>query len=629
MRRSLLPWIILGSLIIILVNIIWFAVPAWRQQPAGLWITALAGGIGVLALIAEVVTSRRARPDPPAETATPPPTPAAQPLPAAESADGPRFTQRGDPRFSITAPPTDFVGREEELQALLADFDRGALITSANGSAGVGLTALAYRLAQVLAERFPDGCLEINLQGAAPTLIEPTDPVEVQRRLLRPFCEERQLPEDPNALNKLYRKIFAKHSVLLLLDNAAGESQLRRLLPRSPSAAIVTSRAELFMSRGGLYPLKLTGLRPEDGRALLGNIVPELGQESPGVLSKLAERFEYNPLGLKIAGALLRAPYNWLPRTLLRRAEEARKRLVALRTEDDPNISATVALDLIYDVLSPELRNSFESLAVFPYPFTLSAAAAIWGLNVQDADKIMIALVRSNLVDYYPDRDTYMLHDLTRLYAQEILLGQMERAREILARYAHYTLREAALANAHYRKNDTDADEAHLRFTQNWPHLWTAWTRYSDERAGWPQPSDADRWVCDFPIRVRHGLQVMLPTADRLPIVERALAAAQRLGDRKVQGIHLGTLGRIHTHLGNQSRALEYHEQHLQIAYELKDRHGEADALMHVGLACGALGDVQRAQESWRQALRLFGIIGDPRAQRVKMWLEELEKRSA
>jgi len=314
---------------------------------------------------------------------------------------------------------------------------------------------------------------------------------------------------------------------------------------------------------------------------------------------------------------------------LLTRAAEVQKRLAALRSANDPNLTPIIALDLTYDILSATLRPRFEALAVFPFPFTQIAAAAIWKTDAPETTTTLNELVHYNLLDYYPDSNTYTLHDLTRFYAEELLLGQHDLTRSVLARYAVYTFEEALRANQLYRKGGDDLATGLRRFAANWPHLWTAWQRMSGTTPGWLTPEGVDRWLCDFPVHLNDLLNITLPQEERLPLFEHALEAARRLKDRKAEGKHLSILGRLYSSNNDTAKALSYHEKHLQIAYELRDRYGEADALMNIGLASGALGNIDRVRESWRQSLALFDMIGDPRAEQVRAWLTALKQKTA
>ena len=456
------------------------------------------------------------------------------------------------------------------------------------------MTALARRLGvRIWPKTIPDGCLEIDLRGGMPDLMEPLDTVEAQRRLLRPFYLDESLPEDPQALNKLYRKTFSDNKVLLLLDNAAGAAQLRRLMPRKPSAAIVTARVE-FPVLAKLYPFTLRGLQADEARALLTTVAPQCARLPQRMVNRIVERFGDSPLMLRIAGALLREPFAWTPRELLDHYDTARKRLTALRAAD-VNLGVSVVLELIYEALPEDLRSYFEALAVFPAPFTKTAAAAVWNVDMNTADEMLVTFVRSNLVMYYPDLDTYALHDTVALYAQELLLGQPQRARGVVARFAHYALAEAGFADEYYRAGGIYAEEGLLRYVAIWPHLWTAWLRMSDADPGWVRPNDADVWLSDFPTRTQSLLELMLPSTVRLAALERALEAAQER-DRSAEAKILGNLGRLYAEKGDIKTALSYHEQHLKIATELHDRQGEAEAQMHIGTALGALGDVEERQ---------------------------------
>ena len=54
----------------------------------------------------------------------------------------------------IPRPPDDFKGREQEINDILANFDKGATITGLRGMAGIGKTVLAFVLADKLKEFF-------------------------------------------------------------------------------------------------------------------------------------------------------------------------------------------------------------------------------------------------------------------------------------------------------------------------------------------------------------------------------------------------------------------------------------------------------------------------------------------
>lgn len=528
--------------------------------------------------------------------------------------------------FQVTPPPQPFFGRKAELEELVANFERGALIISDNEGLGVGTTALARRLAYTIAKQFPDGCLEVDLFGAMPTLIEPLDPIEAQRRILRAFLPDQDLPEDERDLNKLYRRIFSKKQALLLLDNAAGPGQLRRLIPREPSAVIVTSRTE-YPVLAKLYPLKLKGLRPEEAQEMLVGLSPALASFKPRVIQGIAEQFDYMPQALRVIASLFNEPFKWSPRNLSRNYTAAHKRLAALRTSD-VNLNTYIALELLYEVLPDKLKPYYEALAIFPAPFTVEEAASVWSIDVETAEKMFLVLRRSSLVEYYPHIQRYDLHALVRMYAQELLLGQRDQTREALSRYAEYVLAEAAQASKQARDEAESGERAGLqKFSQIWPHLWTAWTRMGGIDPGWPLPEQTERWIRDFPVRVLYALSKTLPMDERLPLLERALKAARHLEDRKTEGFYLSQVGRIYAAQGEMAQALACHEQQLQIAYDLHDRYSEADALMHIGLASGALGEVKRAQESWRHAQALFKFIGDPRAAQIQAWLEALDQK--
>ncbi len=105
----------------------------------------------------------------------------------------------------LPPPPRDFTGRDEELQDLLAGFDRGATITGLRGMGGIGKTALAYALAGKLTERYPDGQILVELRGTDPV---PMTPAEAMARVIRAYHPEFKPPESEAELGNIYNSIL-------------------------------------------------------------------------------------------------------------------------------------------------------------------------------------------------------------------------------------------------------------------------------------------------------------------------------------------------------------------------------------------------------------------------------------
>lgn len=120
------------------------------------------------------------------------------------------------------------------------------VISAIGGTAGVGKTTLALHWAHRVAHRFTDGQLYVNLRGFDPAGT-PAPPAEAIRGFLGALgVPSDRIPPTPDAQAGLYRSLLADKRILILLDNARDEQQVRPLLPASvASLVIVTSRNQL------------------------------------------------------------------------------------------------------------------------------------------------------------------------------------------------------------------------------------------------------------------------------------------------------------------------------------------------------------------------------------------------
>jgi tetratricopeptide (TPR) repeat protein/transcriptional regulator with XRE-family HTH domain len=322
----------------------------------------------------------------------------------------------------------DFTGREDALERLrvrMADRPSGStavVITGAVGKAGVGKTALAVHVAHQVRPKFPDGQLYVNLRGAEAQALAPA---EVLGRFLRSLGVEGQcLPHDMDSRAGLYRSLLADRRVLVVLDNAADEAQVRPLLPAGAgNGVLVTSRVRL----AGLTPaevIDLGVLPPEQAIELLGKIVgaDRVAAES-GATSQLAALCGYLPLALRIVGARLAAKPHWRVQRLADRLGAHHRRLDELAVGD---LEVRASFALSYQAVGEAERRAFRLLGLLEVPdFAPWMLSALLDVPVTDAEEIAERLADAQLLDTVGEdaagQIRYRCHDLLRLFARERL----------------------------------------------------------------------------------------------------------------------------------------------------------------------------------------------------------------
>lgn len=178
-----------------------------------------------------------------------------------DTATDPRPAPLPTPRPALLpAAPRDFTGREQQTRLVLTALseDRDVTLT---GAPGTGKSALALTAAEQARPAFPDGQLYADLRtpdGA------PRDPGEVLGWFLRALgAAPGRLPAGLEERAQLYRTLLAGRRLLVVLDNADDDTQVRPLLPG-----------------GGATRTLVTGVRPAPA-ALEGALLVRLGPLSP------------------------------------------------------------------------------------------------------------------------------------------------------------------------------------------------------------------------------------------------------------------------------------------------------------------------------------------------------------
>jgi DNA-binding SARP family transcriptional activator/tetratricopeptide (TPR) repeat protein len=311
----------------------------------------------------------------------------------------------------------DFAGRAADLDRLGSTAD-AVLITAIDGMAGIGKTALAVHAAHRLARRYPDGQLFCDLH-AHTAGARPVPPEVALERLLRMLgVPPESVPDGLDQRAARWRAELAGRRVLVVLDNASSASQVRPLLPGSPTClALITSRRRLGVVEGASV-LSLDVLAPAEARELFaavagaGRVAAE-----PAATAEVVELCGHLPLAIRIAATRLAHRPQWTVAALAGRLRAQTDRLAEL-TLDDRGVGAAFALS--YGGLEPEQQRMFRLLGRHPgADFDHWSAAALADRPPAPAEAVLEALVDAHLLQS-TGAGRYTFHDLLREYARRL-----------------------------------------------------------------------------------------------------------------------------------------------------------------------------------------------------------------
>ncbi|HXF03610.1 MAG TPA: NB-ARC domain-containing protein, partial [Arthrobacter sp.] len=296
------------------------------------------------------------------------------------------------------------------------------VISVVAGTAGVGKTAFAVHWAHQVADRFPDGQLYVNLRGFDPSGL-PVSPTEAIRGLLDAMgVPAERIPADLNAQAGLYRTLLAGKRMLVVLDNARDDGQVRPLLPGSPGCmVVVTSRSQLpgLAVTENAQMLNLDVLPDADAwRMLAARLGARRAAAEPEAVTEIGELCARLPLALAV-GATRAATRPGLPLSALAaELRDAQSRLDVLDLGDEA-ASLRAVFCWSTEQLSPEAGLMFRLLGLHPGPdITAAAAASLAAVPVSQARKTLDTLARAHLITEGP-KGRYAFHDLLRAYAAE------------------------------------------------------------------------------------------------------------------------------------------------------------------------------------------------------------------
>lgn len=330
----------------------------------------------------------------------------------------------------------DFVGRStlvDEIGGELITVGTSAspIVYAFSGPPGVGKSTLAVHVAHRVREYFPDGQIFADLGGVAAT--GPVTAGALAAAVLRSFgVAGRELPDETAERVGLLRSVLADRRVLLVLDDAAAEEQVRAVLPGTAGGALlVTSRHPLAGLAGARF-VAVGVLTPVESLALLGTItgVRRVSAEVDAA-GELTRHCGHLPLAVRVVGARLAVQPGAAIGVLRDQLAVESRRLDGL-TAGDLGVRASISLSV--DLLPVAARRALPLLSLLDAPtLTGWAAAAVLDVDPPGADPLdaLEALVRASLLDEVPaegtggDRAGYRFHDLIRAYGRETAAAEL------------------------------------------------------------------------------------------------------------------------------------------------------------------------------------------------------------
>jgi predicted ATPase/DNA-binding SARP family transcriptional activator len=344
----------------------------------------------------------------------------------------------------LPAPRTRFVGRQREIEELVALCTRNRLVTL-SGPGGAGKTRLAVEVARALAKTsaYADGLWMVDLSGvrdAELILATAASALKLTLSGARP------------TVAALTAQLAARELVVVL-DNCehvidAAAELVRAMMDDCPGITILATSREPLHLPGEIAwrvpSLRVPGPSEVDADRLMRYesvqlFVTRAQEAAPAfrldntnapVIAHICHRLDGLPLAIELAAA--QAAY-LAPKQIASLLDNALLALTS-RLRGTPDRQATLAATVVwsYDLLDPDERVLLPRLSVFASGFTLTAAEEVAsGGLARPLAEVLAGLVDKSLVlaeTQRADEARYRLHEFVRQYAAALLRESDERA---------------------------------------------------------------------------------------------------------------------------------------------------------------------------------------------------------
>jgi hypothetical protein len=322
----------------------------------------------------------------------------------------------------LPALPADFIGREAEIEQLIAYFrhGKGSNVSGLIGMGGIGKTTLGLIVAHQLKDQYADAQIFLDLQGTT----SPLDPEIAMQHVILSFDSDFDFRGMNNTrLASAYQSALHDKRVLLFWDNARSAEQIKPLLPPEKCGSLITSRWTFALPGMGSHRIGV--FEENEALAFLLDICPRIGTHAPA----LAAACGYFPLALRIVASFLAINLDWDPTDYLDRLTKQRLETLQAIDNTEPDVEAT--FELSYRQLTEDEQRKWRALSILPSSFNRVEASAIWDVDDIAAHDFLSRLCRYSILEYEENRGHYRLHDLLVEFAKA-RLSEAEKDKALL-----------------------------------------------------------------------------------------------------------------------------------------------------------------------------------------------------
>jgi predicted ATPase/class 3 adenylate cyclase len=323
-------------------------------------------------------------------------------------------------RHNLPVMPTEFIGRQTEVDELRALLDHHRLVTI-SGVGGCGKTRLAIEVAAASADRFPGGVWFVDLTTER-------DGDNIGDRAIGALGLARQLGSDGGGPIEVLNEATAGAATLLVVDNCEhlidDVADFAAAVLASATAVTVLATSREALNVDGERAWRIPNLHNAAVELFLARATAAgvTGLDNHHAqIEDICAQLDDIPLAIELAAARLTS---LSIDELTERLDDRFSLLGGGRSRRRQRQQTLQAMmDWSYGLLDDDEQQVLNQLAVFAGSFSLSGVDAVVASTATPVLDVMDSLVEQSLVVASVDSGRYRLLETVRLYALDRLLN--------------------------------------------------------------------------------------------------------------------------------------------------------------------------------------------------------------